>query len=123
LTDAGLAPAEIDYINGHGVGTRANDLAEMKALAQLFGREPPPCSSIKAVTGHAMGASGALEAVASVLSLRKQMAPPTGAFDEPEPGCALDLIAEGPRAMSIRTVLSNSFAFGGLNASLLFGAV
>jgi nodulation protein E len=123
LNDAGLAPQDIGYINGHGVGTRANDQIEMLAVAELFGANGPPLSSIKAVTGHTLGASGALNAVTSVLALRHRTAPPNGSFDAPEPDCAADLIVGEPRAIERDAVISNAFAFGGFNASLVFAKV
>lgn len=121
LRDADLAPADIDYVNAHGTGTRSNDAIEVEAMTFVFGRERlPPASSTKGVTGHALGAAGALEAVATVLAMRNQIAPPTANFDEPDPECDLDCIPNVPRPMNIKAALSNSFAFGGLNATIAF---
>ena len=124
LRDAGLEPQDIDYVNAHGTGTRSNDETEAEAMALVFGRDRiPPTSSTKAVTGHTLGAAGALEAVATVLAMRKQLAPPTANFDEPDPRCNLDCIPNAPRPMKIDAGLSNSFGFGGLNATIAFRRV
>ena len=121
LRDADLAPADIDYVNAHGTGTRSNDVTETEAMTFVFGHDRiPPTSSTKGVTGHALGAAGAIEAVATVVAMRKRLAPPTVNFDEPDPQCNLDCIANSPRPMNIRAALSNSFAFGGLNATIAF---
>ena len=121
LRDAELVPDAIDYVNAHGTGTRSNDAIESEAMTLVFGRSGcPPMSSTKGVTGHALGAAGAIEAVATILAMRKQVAPPTANFDELDPTCDLDCIPNFPRSMKIRTALSNSFAFGGLNASIAF---
>lgn len=121
IADAGIDPAEIAYVNAHGTGTRANDRTEARALGLVFGDSRiPPVSSIKGVTGHSLGAAGALEAVACVLAIAKSVAPPTANFERRDPECDLDVIPNAPRAMTIDAALSNSFAFGGLNASLVF---
>ena len=121
LADAGLTPGEITWVNAHGTGTRANDIAEVAAMGRVFDAAAlPPLTSTKAVHGHALGASGALEAIATVLAMTTGIAPPTAAFDEPDPECPIDCVAEGPRPLRIDAALSNSFAFGGLNASLAF---
>ena len=123
LDDAGLSPGEIAYINAHGTGTRQNDLTECLALAHVFGAgRVPPTSSTKAITGHALGAAGAIEAVATVLAMQAGVAPPTWHYEEPDPACDLDVIATTPRPMPIPAALSNSFAFGGINATLAFRA-
>jgi nodulation protein E len=121
LADSGLAAAEIDYVNAHGTGTRSNDAAETEAMKSVFGVEKaPPFSSTKSVTGHALGAAGAIEAAATVLAIRHGAAPPTANYDEPDPACDLDCIPNVARKMEIRAALSTSFAFGGLNAALAF---
>ncbi len=121
LRDAELAPGDIDYVNAHGTGTRSNDAIETDAMNLVFGRNGRPAiSSTKGVTGHALGAAAAIEAVATVLAMRKQVAPPTANFDKPDPACDLDCIPNFPRSMKIKAALSNSFAFGGLNASIAF---
>lgn len=124
LRDAGLELHDIDYVNAHGTGTRSNDETETDAMTLVFGRNRlPPTSSTKGVTGHALGAAGAIEAVATVLAMRKQLAPPTANFDEPDPRCDLDCIPNISRPMKMDAALSNSFAFGGLNATLAFTRV
>lgn len=121
LQDAGLSPAEIAYVNAHGTGTRANDLTEVQAMRDVFGGGAlPPTSSIKGSTGHSLGAAGGLEAVATVLAMRRALAPPTAGLDDPDPELALDAIPLTARGMAIPAAMSNSFAFGGLNASLIF---
>lgn len=118
LQDAGLAPEQIDYVNAHGTGTQANDRCETKALRQVFGAhaEALAVSSTKAVHGHALGAAGALELVAAIGALREQVVPPTANFLDADPECDLDYVPNQARARAVQAVLSNSFAFGGLNA-------
>lgn len=120
LDDAGLAPEAIQYVNAHGTGTAANDEAETKALHQVFGTHAAKLavSSTKSMVGHALGAAGALEAVATVMAVREGMAPPTIGYLGPDPACDLDYVPNQARALSIDAALSNSFAFGGLNAVL-----
>ena len=120
LRDAGLAPDAIDYINAHGTGTTANDTAETAALHLSFGGHAPKLavSSIKSVVGHALGAAGALEFVATVMSIRDGVAPPTMNYLGPDPDCDLDYVPNEARRMPVRAALSSSFAFGGLNAVL-----
>ncbi len=119
LADAQLNPADIHYINAHGTGTLANDPAESAAILSLF-PTPPPASSTKSIHGHALGAAGALEAVASLLAFRDNLLPPTANFEQPDPACPLDPIPNTPREAKPNAILSNSFAFGGLNAVLAF---
>ena len=120
LDDAGLRPEDIDYINAHGTGTPLNDPTETRAIRQAFGAhaESLAVTSTKGVHGHALGAAGALELVAVIGALREQMVPPTANFLDPDPACDLDYVPNIARAMSVRAALSNSFAFGGLNAVL-----
>jgi nodulation protein E len=121
LREAGLEIDDIDYVNAHGTGTRTNDETEAQAMKLVFGHNRlPPTSSTKGVTGHALGAAGAIEAVATVLAMRNQLAPPTANFDEPDPACDFDCIPNEARPMKIQAALSNSFAFGGLNATIAF---
>ncbi|WP_066372089.1 beta-ketoacyl-[acyl-carrier-protein] synthase family protein [Herbidospora mongoliensis] len=121
LRESGIGPGDIDYINAHGTGTRANDPTETVALKTVFGAgDVPLMSSTKGTTGHSLGASGGIEAVAALLSMDHGVAPPTANFDEPDPECDLDCVPNVPREHAIRTVMSNSFAFGGLNASIVF---
>ncbi|MES2550510.1 MAG: beta-ketoacyl-[acyl-carrier-protein] synthase family protein [Pseudomonadota bacterium] len=120
LADAGMGAGEIGYINAHGTGTLANDRAETAAIRSIFGAALPPVSSTKAMHGHAIGATGALEALACVLALTEGVLPPTVGYLAPDPDCALDVVPNVARAASVSAVLSNAFAFGGLNAVLAF---
>jgi len=120
LADAGLNAEDIDYVNAHGTGTRANDVVETRAIRQVFGShaEQLVVSSTKSMHGHALGAAGALELVAVLGALRDGVVPPTANFDQVDPECDLDYVPNTARALKIRAALSNSFAFGGLNAVL-----
>ena len=120
LQDAGLRAEDIDYINAHGTGTPLNDPTETLAIRQAFGThaESLAVSSTKGVHGHALGAAGALELVAVIGALCEQIVPPTANFLDPDPACDLDYVPNIARAMPVRAALSNSFAFGGLNAVL-----
>ncbi len=122
LEDAALDPAAIGYINAHGTGTLANDVTEAQAIREVFGAHADqlPVSSTKSMHGHALGAAGALEAVATLMALDDGVIPPTANFTEPDPACALDVVPNTARAAGIEWALSNSFAFGGLNAVLVF---
>ncbi len=120
LADAGLAAQDVDYINAHGTGTLANDVTETKAIRLAFGAHADrlAVSSTKSMHGHALGASGALELVAVLGALRDRVVPPTAHLDQPDPACNLDYVPNVAREMPVRAALSNSFAFGGLNAVL-----
>ena len=120
LADAGLAAQDVDYINAHGTGTQANDATETKAIRLAFGAHADrlAVSSTKSMHGHALGASGALELVAVIGALRDGVVPPTANLDKPDPACDLDYVPNIARDMPVRAALSNSFAFGGLNAVL-----
>ncbi len=120
LADAKLAPPDVQYINAHGTGTAANDETETKALHQVFGAHATKLavSSTKSMVGHALGAAGALEAVATVMAVREGIAPPTIGYLGPDPACDLDYVPNKARPTNIEVALSNSFAFGGLNAVL-----
>ncbi len=122
LADAGLQPDRISYINAHGTGTAINDPAECAAIRSVFGphAERLAVSSTKSLHGHALGASGALEAAATLLALRHGILPPTANFIAPDPGCDLDVVPNASRSAPLEYALSNSFAFGGLNAVLVF---
>ncbi|MEC7658182.1 MAG: beta-ketoacyl-[acyl-carrier-protein] synthase family protein, partial [Pseudomonadota bacterium] len=118
LKDAGLNPEDVDYVNAHGTGTAANDVTETRALKQVFGDHASKfaVSSTKSMIGHALGGAGALELAAVVLGMRDGIAPPTANYQEPDPDCDLDYIPNEAREMEINVAISNSFAFGGLNA-------
>jgi 3-oxoacyl-[acyl-carrier-protein] synthase II len=122
LVDAALDAAAVDYVNGHGTGTRKNDAAESNAVRLALGAHAgnTPLSSVKSMIGHLLGAAAAVEGVATVLSLRDQVAPPTAGFTEPDPECGLDAIPGAGRPMRIEVALSNSLAFGGANATIAF---
>ena len=124
LREAGLAPEEIGYINAHGTGTPGNDPVESRAIRKVFGAHADKIgvSSTKSMHGHALGAAGALEAVATVLALRNGILPPTANFTERDPECDLDYIPNQSRKAQVSAALSNSFAFGGLNAVVAFRA-
>lgn len=122
LEDAGVAPQDVTQVNAHGTSTPLNDAAEALALGALFGGEGPPVTSCKGVTGHALGAAGALEAVAVVLSMRHGLIPPTDGYAQPDPDLpALDVVHGAPRPWTPGVTLSNSFGFGGHNGCLVFG--
>lgn len=122
LADAGLAPGDIVHINAHGTGTPLNDAAESEAIAKVFGSPGPPVTSTKGVHGHALGAAGALEAVAVLLSMAERLIPPTRGFTDPDPELApLDLVVGDPRPWEPGPTLSNSFGFGGHNGCLVLG--
>jgi nodulation protein E len=120
LRDAALSPEQIGYINAHGTGTLANDISESAAIHAVFGSRVKnlPVSSTKSMHGHALGAAGALECLASIVALRDGILPPTANFNEPDPECDLDVVPNHARAAQVEYALSNSFAFGGLNAVL-----
>ena len=117
LADAGVTVRQIDYINAHGTATPANDAMETKGIKAVFGERARsiPVSSTKAMTGHTLGAAGAIEAVVSTLAIHHAFIPPTIHHETPDPECDLDCVDDGPRDADIRIVLSNSFAFGGNN--------
>ena len=122
LKDAGVTPADVDYINAHGTSTKMNDLSETNAIKAAFQEHAfkIPVSSTKGQTGHLIAAAGALEAVISVLSIQHGQVPMTANLTTPDLECDLDYVVEGPREKSLGVVLSNSFGFGGSNSSLLF---
>jgi 3-oxoacyl-[acyl-carrier-protein] synthase II len=123
LADANLTPEAVDYINAHGTATPLNDLMETKAIREVFGPRAPkiPVSSTKSMHGHTLGASGALEAVVSLLAITEGFIPPTIHRETPDPECDLDYVTEGARDAALDVVLSNSFAFGGNNTTVIFG--
>ncbi len=125
LADAGLRVGDIDYINAHGTGTRANDPSETSAIRQVFGAHADSLavSSTKAAHGHALGATGALELIATALAMRDGVVPPTLNLEHPGEGCDLDYVPQKATPRVIRAALSNSFGFGGLNAVLALRSV
>jgi 3-oxoacyl-[acyl-carrier-protein] synthase II len=122
LQDAKLPPSAIDYVNAHGTSTPAGDANETQALKEVFGEHARtlPISSTKSMTGHLLGAAGGIESVITVLTLTKGILPPTINYDTPDPECDLDYIPNTARAAEVRVALTNSFGFGGTNASLIF---
>jgi nodulation protein E len=120
LKDAGLNPEDVDYINAHGTGTRINDATETAAVKKVFGERARKLalSSSKSLFGHALGAAGALEMVATILAVGRDIAPPTINYQGRDPECDLDYVTNVARPMPIRAALNNSFAFGGLNAAV-----
>ncbi|HJS75147.1 MAG TPA: beta-ketoacyl-[acyl-carrier-protein] synthase family protein [Vicinamibacteria bacterium] len=123
LADGALDRERVGYVNAHGTGTPLNDVAEWDALREVFGERASrlPVSSTKSMHGHTLGASGALEAAATVLALENRVLPPTANFLEPDPECPLDCVPNEARDGAAGVALSSSFAFGGLNAVLAFG--
>jgi 3-oxoacyl-[acyl-carrier-protein] synthase II len=125
LEDAGLSPEEIDYVNAHGTSTPLNDKMETTAIKRLLGDHASriPVNSTKSMIGHLLGAGGAVELIATVLSLRDGVIHPTRNYEIPDPECDLDYVPDGPREIPIRCAISNSFGFGGHNASLIVSPV
>jgi len=121
LRSANVRPTEIDYINAHGTATRFNDAAEAKAIQDLFG-SAPPVSSTKSMMGHSLGAAGAIEAVVCLLAMQHGLLPPNINFNRIDDAIDLDVVANQPRFQPVHTVLSNSFGFGGTNASIVLQA-
>lgn len=122
VKDAGINPEEIDYINAHGTSTQLNDANETEAIKKVLGDHAykTPVSSTKSMTGHMLGAAGGVEAAFSILSIKDGIIPPTINLDNPDPVCDLDYVPHEAREATIKTVLSNSFGFGGTNGSLIF---
>jgi nodulation protein E len=121
LADAGLPPRAIDYVNAHGTATIANDANESEALARVFGNQVAriPVSSTKPIHGHGLGAAGALELIVTIHAMNDNIAPPTINFTDPDPKCEVDCVPNAAREMPIKRAMSNSFAFGGINATLI----
>ncbi len=120
LGDAGATPDDVAHVNAHGTSTVHNDVAEASAIRAVFGDGAPPVTSVKGVLGHSIGAAGAIEVVASVLTLASRTMPPTANFSVSDPAIDLDIVTAA-RALPDGLVMSNSFAFGGHNAVLVLG--
>jgi 3-oxoacyl-[acyl-carrier-protein] synthase II len=125
LEDARLSAADIQYLNAHATSTPLGDRAEAAAIGRVFGGRPPQLavSSTKSMTGHLLGGAGALEAGLTVLALRDQIAPPTTNLDRQDEDIHLNLVPNQPQRLPIRNAMTNSFGFGGTNASLIFSRV
>lgn len=119
LRSAGLNPSDIDYFNAHGTSTKYNEIAEALALRAVFGEDMPPVSSTKSMTGHLLGAAGAIEAIACVLAIRDGVLPPNINYENPDPECMVNLVANEAREARVDAAMSNSLGFGGHNASLI----
>jgi 3-oxoacyl-[acyl-carrier-protein] synthase II len=121
LQDAGLKGDEIQYINAHGTSTQLNDKSETAAIKTVFGEQAYqiPVSSTKSMTGHLLGASGALEAIVGTLTIQHEILPPTINYETPDPNCDLDYVPNQPRKTAVNNIMSNSFGFGGHNATLI----
>ena len=120
LADADLPPSAIGYINAHGTATQVGDITETEAIREVFGANAPPVSSTKALHGHLLGASGAVEFIAALMAMRTGTLPPTSNYRQPDPRCDLDYVPNAARAKAnVAAVMSNSFAFGGTNAVLV----
>jgi 3-oxoacyl-(acyl-carrier-protein) synthase len=122
LADAGIRAEEVSYINAHGTSTEYNDINETQAIKKVFGEHAyrVPVSSTKSMTGHLLGAAGAVEGIYSVLALQRGLVPPTINYETPDPDCDLDYVPNVARQANLEVVLSNSFGFGGTNACVVF---
>ena len=123
LEDAGLTVADVSHVNAHGTSTPLNDLAEAEAIEKIFGRPGPLVTSIKGVTGHSLGAAGAIEAVACALSIERRLIPPTIGLEQQDPEIHLDIVKDSARPWEPGPILSNSFGFGGHNGCLVLAPV
>jgi 3-oxoacyl-[acyl-carrier-protein] synthase II len=123
LAEANTDPSEIDYINAHGSSTPLNDKVETKVIKEVFGEHAykVPISSIKSMTGHCLGAAGSIEMVASVLTIKNQFIPPTINHEFPDPECDLDYVPNRGRKALVKTILTNSYGFGGKNSAIIIG--
>ena len=121
LADAGIEPEEVSYVNAHGTSTHLNDLTETSSMKKLFGDKAYdiPVSSTKSMTGHLLGAAGAVEAVVCALAIENDQIPPTINYKEKDPECDLDYVTDGARKMPVNVTMSNAFGFGGHNAVLV----
>jgi 3-oxoacyl-[acyl-carrier-protein] synthase II len=125
LEDAGIQPRDVQHINAHGTSTNAGDLAECRAVKSVFGDHAQnlTVSSTKSMTGHLLGAAGAIEAIFSILAIRDQIAPPTINLDNPDAECDLNFVAHQAQPQNISVAMNNSFGFGGTNGTLVFRKV
>jgi 3-oxoacyl-[acyl-carrier-protein] synthase II len=123
IKNAGISLEAVDYINAHGTGTVVNDRVETMAIKRFFGKQARaiPVSSVKSALGHCLGAAGAVEAVTTILALYHGVLPPTLNYREPDPDCDLDYVPNEARIADLQVALSNSFAFGGNNTTLVLG--
>ncbi len=121
LAQAGIAVSDVDYINAHGTSTDAGDIAETNAIKAVFGADVPPVSSTKSMMGHMLGGAGAAEAAVCVLAMENSLIPPTINLTDPDPACDLDYVPLTARATDLKVTMSNSFGFGGHNATLILG--
>jgi len=121
LDDAGVSPEEVDYINAHGTSTEYNDKFETMAIKTVFGEHAYkiPVSSTKSMTGHLLGATGAVEAIFTALAIKEGVIPPTMNYETPDPECDLDYVPNEARKKDVRVAISNSFGFGGHNATIV----
>ena len=122
LRSAGAEPTDVSYINAHGTSTPFNDAIESRAIVEVFNGHAPAVSSTKGQTGHLLGAAGAIEAVATSTALKRGVLPPTGGLEQPDPACEIDHVLSAREVPGAKLALSNSFGFGGQNASLAFAA-
>jgi 3-oxoacyl-(acyl-carrier-protein) synthase len=124
MAKAGIGPDDIDYINAHGTSTPLNDRSESFAIKRAFGEQAYriPVSSTKSMTGHMLGAAGVVEAVVCVQAIRDGVVPPTINYETPDPDCDLDYVPNVARKVAVRTAMSNSFGFGGHNATVVIRA-
>ncbi|MEU0470362.1 beta-ketoacyl-[acyl-carrier-protein] synthase family protein [Amycolatopsis sp. NPDC006131] len=120
IRDAGLSPEDVGHVNAHATSTPAGDIVEARAIRTVFGGHAPVVSAVKSMTGHLLGGAGSFEAVATVLAIAHQTAPPTPTLADAEPGLGLDITRERPRPGAFGAALSNSFGFGGHNTALVF---
>jgi 3-oxoacyl-[acyl-carrier-protein] synthase II len=122
LRDAGISYEDVDYVNAHGTSTPLNDMSETMAMKTVFKDRAKKIavSSTKSMTGHLLGAAGGVEAIYSILAITRGVIPPTMNYETPDPECDLDYVPNIPREAKVRIVMSNSFGFGGTNATLIF---
>jgi len=121
IAQADISTAEIGYVNAHGTSTPQGDIGETRAIKAVFDGNVPPVSSTKSMTGHLLGGAGAMEAAICVCAMRNELLPPTINLTDPDPECDLDYIPNVARSVKADVVMSNSFGFGGHNATLIIG--